>query len=1343
MTNKNKYFSFSNNLSFENLSLLLNDLGIMTHPMSNEQKVCIEYPNINIESKIFNILETKKDNNDDDKNVSSINSINKSLYSEYCLNISKNKIYSINPEKLYKEFNKNISYSIEEFKNSLKIFISIFNCFNDDLFKWDLEDFNLFNNDNKIQILNFNNHYSDRKLDESIEKLYQKHFSVSDYENEEILEIFSNKNSNEINHKTNNDDFIDDFESSFRITANNQNKSEIGIINSYNENNQNMNLFSYEKDKIFRNIYFLFNFFNLMNSFNLTEFNIDNILKNIDLLNSHIINDYKILLIIYFNISIQINLFINKNTINNFLKIGDYNVINDNTNIPNKNINQNDNNEYCKIMNNFIPNIFFIDNLSKEIELEKEEKLLKERILFLNIILKLFNITYFYKNRINIKINIKIYNKYFFQGVKEKLIIHQNIFSNKNNFNKLFNFIKDNEFTELFFSENNIKNSFLLLSVQFILIKDIDINQLKQITKIYYPFIINCDFISFDTLENDSLIKFPLINYINELKILEWSLKFILKISKLYLKKLSFSFIFNSFSIALKKDIEKNDYNINIQDIMIFTGIYHYSENELVEYLSDDEKFHFIYKQYKEILKCCNEYKNYNINVKLFKNGIYNKELQYYFIIIFLNLLNNNNINSNECFKKIVLCDNNFINPSKYFFLHIKPNIIQNEKNKDKLIQLKNVIGNNKAEIKENNSISPKKKRKISNKFLGGLNLFNKNKRKTKEEEDKNSYNIFNSLIKEKENKNDSTKKINQQINNFFKKISSCSYISNLEANIIINFIKEIKNYFSDFLFYVEKSKNEQPMLNDIKFYIYEKSFCDFISLEPITILRHFTNNKCIIILKDYFNVDLYLYLYDFYDNKLEKNSRDKSKMDIFNEIIQNINNFKEACSKIFISKKSSISIGKISFIVHKNFIISNQYFNNNKFFFNEENRIIILDKFTHTDCIFDNNHITIVLKNNFENEKKINTKEDNFIQFYSTFFNEYDIIKYIMDKKLMKFNKIDIIVKRKILQINNGQIQLKKIDIYKNHHLQNIKIDSKNDKNDGFLEIKEGRIINEEINNRENYLIDNSNDYIENYNLFRIKDLFKYENSYPLIIFFLQNESEISNLSFLLFSFNEIILSKLTSELTKEFLIKKIITFFYRFRNSKFIPIIFNKKYFLYFLNCFESIINKIKKNTSNNVAESLKIQNEINQNKYIFENIIFFPIKNKDIFYNISNDLLENGIFINLTKNISIFKIEKEISYNINQVCKMFKFHRILDTISELGKISIINIDDKNNNIIIYKITKENLNILIRKNLKKVKFIGINKENKTTSIHLFNSNDILIKFKDENNINNNCLIY
>ena len=214
-------------------------------------------------------------------------------------------------------------------------------------------------------------------------------------------------------------------------------------------------------------------------------------------------------------------------------------------------------------------------------------------------------------------------------------------------------------------------------------------------------------------------------------------------------------------------------------------------------------------------------------------------------------------------------------------------------------------------------------------------------------------------------------------------------------------------------------------------------------------------------------------------------------------------------------------------------------------------------------------------------------------------------------------YNKADIIVKRKILQINNGQIQLKKIDIYKNHHLQNIKIDSKNDKNDGFLEIKEGRIINEEINNRENYLIDNSNDYIENYNLFRIKDLFKYENSYPLIIFFLQNESEISNLSFLLFSFNEIILSKLTSELTKEFLIKKIITFFYRFRNSKFIPIIFNKKYFLYFLNCFESIINKIKKNTSNNVAESLKIQNEINQNKYIFENIIFFPIKNKDIFY------------------------------------------------------------------------------------------------------------------------------
>jgi len=44
-----------------------------------------------------------------------------------------------------------------------------------------------------------------------------------------------------------------------------------------------------------------------------------------------------------------------------------------------------------------------------------------------------------------------------------------------------------------------------------------------------------------------------------------------------------------------------------------------------------------------------------------------------------------------------------------------------------------------------------------------------------------------------------------------------------------------------------------------------------------------------------------------------------------------------------------------------------------------------------------------------------------------------------------------------------------------------------------------------------------------ENYNLFKIRKIFRYNNSFPLIIYFMKNETEISNFSFLLFLFSEI----------------------------------------------------------------------------------------------------------------------------------------------------------------------------------------------------------------------------
>ena len=213
---------------------------------------------------------------------------------------------------------------------------------------------------------------------------------------------------------------------------------------------------------------------------------------------------------------------------------------------------------------------------------------------------------------------------------------------------------------------------------------------------------------------------------------------------------------------------------------------------------------------------------------------------------------------------------------------------------------------------------------------------------------------------------NEKPKKINQKINNFFKKISNCIYLSSVESNIIIKFIKEVKNYFSDILFYINKNNEEET--NNIKENIFERTSDNLVSFDPLIMLRNFNNNKLFFVLKDYSNIDLYFYLYDLYDNKLDKANKDinnKTKIEIFNEIINNINNLKETCKNEFKSKKSSIAISKVNFIFHKYFLILNQYFNDNKSFFNEENRLIILDKFTHTDLILDDNHITIVLKNN------------------------------------------------------------------------------------------------------------------------------------------------------------------------------------------------------------------------------------------------------------------------------------------------------------------------------------------------------------------------------------------
>ena len=423
-----------------------------------------------------------------------------------------------------------------------------------------------------------------------------------------------------------------------------------------------------------------------------------------------------------------------------------------------------------------------------------------------------------------------------------------------------------------------------------------------------------------------------------------------------------------------------------------------------------------------------------------------------------------------------------------------------------------------------------------------------------------------------------------------------------------------------------------------------------------------------------------------------------------------------------------------------------NQYFDGNKIFFRNENKIIILDKFTNTDCVLDNGHIDIILNNIHEkNEAKINNenKEDNkYIKFYTTFLYEYDIIKYLVEKRLIKVNKLNIIIKRKILQINNGKIQLKKINLKENIKQEEEKILLNSNNSTPTKNEKDKNIIMKEKSNNKIKKIFN-----ENYNLFKIRDLFKYKNSYPLIIFFLQAEVEISNFPFLLYTFAEIFLNKSNQELTKELIIKRIVKFFYGFKNAKFIPIIFSKKYFQYFLELFKELITKIQKKNpkENKESSSSSKKNLININKYIFSNIILFPINKENVFN--QNELigyLNKDKLNSLTKTISIYQIENfdTNNYDINQIGKIFKLNRINDTLSDIEKQS--NKLEGNNNVIIFNINSKNFDLILKKNIKKVKFIGIDEEDRTFNIHIFDSEDSLKKYSLENNINDeNCFVF
>ena len=124
--------NFYENLNFENFSNLLLQMKIITTNLSNEQKVCINYPKIDTEKK--KDLELSLSDNDRDNLKNEI----KTKICSYKINF--NELYDLFPERFYER---------ENFNTMIQVFILIFNNFNDDIFKFDLNN-EIYSFQNKI-----------------------------------------------------------------------------------------------------------------------------------------------------------------------------------------------------------------------------------------------------------------------------------------------------------------------------------------------------------------------------------------------------------------------------------------------------------------------------------------------------------------------------------------------------------------------------------------------------------------------------------------------------------------------------------------------------------------------------------------------------------------------------------------------------------------------------------------------------------------------------------------------------------------------------------------------------------------------------------------------------------------------------------------------------------------------------------------------------------------------------------------------------------------------------------------------------------------------------------------
>jgi hypothetical protein len=227
-------------------------------------------------------------------------------------------------------------------------------------------------------------------------------------------------------------------------------------------------------------------------------------MRNISLFNSYIINDIKILILIYFNICIQINLTLSKQSIDNFLGISSpdnkipsstISSVSSAINSISKSISffsgENDKNitNNKSGINTYIPSLYFIDSLLLK---ENVNDLEKDKIILFNFIIKTYLWTYFIRNKISLKIFIKIFNLEKFNEMKKDILLIQKL----ENKEKIYELIKSTNYVNLL-NDNSLKEHFFLMNADFSLIHELDLGTIDAFLNVYFPIFINCNMISF------------------------------------------------------------------------------------------------------------------------------------------------------------------------------------------------------------------------------------------------------------------------------------------------------------------------------------------------------------------------------------------------------------------------------------------------------------------------------------------------------------------------------------------------------------------------------------------------------------------------------------------------------------------------------------------------------------------------------------------------------------------------------------------------------------------------------------------------------------------------------